>query len=522
MIFRSPYPDIAIPDQAFTPFVLARAAELGDKPALIDAPSGRTITYAGLLDGVRRVGAALVGRHIAKGDVVAMYAPNLPEYAVAFLGIAGIGAVVTTVNPLNTAEELARQLQDSGARLLITAPPMLDRARQAAAQASTVEEIIVLGEAEGATPFTALLAAQGQPPAVSIDPAEDLLVLPYSSGTTGLPKGVMLTHRNVVANIAQFLTIDGDHADDVAIGILPFYHIYGMVVVMGTMLRAGGTIVTLPRFEIEAFLTAMQKYRVTVANLVPPVILALAKHPAVDRYDLSSLKGIGSGAAPLGPEVAQACAERVGCAVRQGYGLTESSPVTHFTPPGPGRNRPGSVGPPVPNTEVQIVDLSGEPLGAGEEGEIWVRGPQVMKGYLHQPEATERTLTRDGWLRTGDIGRVDDDAYLFIVDRAKELIKYKGYQVPPAELEAVLLSHPGIADAAVIGKPDETAGEVPKAFVVRRAPLTAEEVMDFVAARVAPYKKLRAVEFRDAIPKSASGKILRRVLRDEERGAVSG
>jgi len=515
MIFRSPMPDVEIPDRDFTSYVFENTSRWLEKAALIDASTGRTLTYAQLVNGVRAVAANLAARGLHKGQVVALDSPNLPEYALAFHGIASAGGIVTTVNPLFTAEELGKQLADSHARFLITVPPLLAKARAAAAL-SSIEEIFVMGEAEGATPFAALLAAGAPAVNVPIDPATDIVVMPYSSGTTGLPKGVMLTHRNLVANVCQMLPVEPCDQHDVLCGVLPFFHIYGMIVVMSRGLRVGATIVTLPRFELEAFLGMFQNYGVTRANLVPPIILALAKHPLVERYNLSRLRWVMSGAAPLGPDVQAACEARIGCSVRQGYGLTETSPVTHTVPPPPAAQKAGCVGPPIPNTEVKIVDLvTGQTLGPGEDGEVWIRGPQVMKGYFNNTEATRNMITPDGWLRSGDIGHCDEDGYLTIVDRAKELIKYKGFQVAPAELEAVLLRHPAIADAAVIGIPDEEAGEVPMAFIVRSHDITADDVAAWLAEHVAPYKKVRRVEFRESIPKSASGKILRRVLKAE-------
>jgi acyl-CoA synthetase (AMP-forming)/AMP-acid ligase II len=277
----------------------------------------------------------------------------------------------------------------------------------------------------------------------------------------------------------------------------------------------------MPRFELAELLRVIQDYRITRALVVPPIVLALAKHPLVEEFDLSSLEFMGSGAAPLSAELEVACGERLGCRMQQGYGLTETSPVTHTVPEDLAGQMPGSIGPPVPNTECRIVDVaSGEDVPDGERGELLIRGPQVMKGYLNNPQATALAIDPDGWLHTGDIATVDEHGAVRIVDRVKELIKYKGYQVAPAELEALLLSHPAIADAAVIGIPDEQAGEVPKAFVVPSATLTPEEVTAFVAERVAPYKKVRAVELIDEIPKAPSGKILRRVLIERERAAA--
>jgi acyl-CoA synthetase (AMP-forming)/AMP-acid ligase II len=514
-IFHSPYPTIEISDVSLVPHVLRCALEFGDKPALIDGPSGRTITYKQLVSDVRHAAAGLAQRGFSKGDVFAIFSPNLPEFAVAFLSATSIGGIITTINPLANARELADQLRDSKATHLVTIPQLLNTAREAATEAGS-PHLWVFGEAEGATPFSTLLENEGEPPVVEINPREDLAVLPYSSGTTGLPKGVMLTHYNLVAHDE---VIDGTApltSDDVLIAILPFFHIYGMSVIMNAGLSRGATIVTMPRFDLDQFLQLLQDYRVTCAYLVPPIVLALAKHPLVDNYDLSSLQTICSGAAPLGADFTRACAERLGCAMNQGYGMTEASPVTHV---GSGEwVKDGSIGVCVRNTDARIVDPeTGRTLGINEHGELWVRGPQVMKGYLNRPDATAATIVEDGWLRTGDIAYVDEDGYFFVVDRLKELIKYKGYQVAPAELEAILLSHPAVSDAAVIGCVDEEAGEIPKAFVVTKSDVEPGEILAYVAERVAPYKKIRLLEFVDEVPKSASGKILRRVLIEQER-----
>ncbi|MCP4358721.1 MAG: 4-coumarate--CoA ligase family protein [Chloroflexi bacterium] len=500
--------------------------EFGDKPALIDGPSGRTITYAQLTGGIYLVAASLSQRGFGKGDVFAIYSPNLPEYAVAFHAVSLIGGTVTTVNPLYTADELAHQLNDSGATYLLTISLFLENA-QAAAAKSGVTEIFTFDPVEGATPFASLLQSDGRLPDLTIDPQEDVVVLPYSSGTTGLPKGVMLTHHNIVANmvqaegIADFQLIS---EKDVIMGILPFFHIYGMVVILNMSLVLGATIVTMPRFDLVQFLELIQKHKITRINLVPPILLALAKHPIVDNYDLSSLIEMTSGAAPLSEDLAEAVVQRLGCNIVQGYGLTETSPITHVCPNLPGMIKRSSIGPAIPNTETMVVSVeSGEPVGHNQNGEIWIRGPQVMKGYLNNPDATAATVNKDAWLRTGDIGYVDEDGYFYIVDRLKELIKYKGFQVAPAELEGLLLTHPAVADAAVIPSPDEEAGEIPKAFIVLKpgAEASAEEIMGWTAKRVAPHKKIRRLEFVDEVPKSLSGKILRRILIDQERAKLS-
>ncbi len=520
MPFASPFPDVSIPDLPLTQYLFQEAAARADKPALIDGPTGRTLTYGQLVGAIRLVASSLARRGLKKGDVFAIYSPNLPEYAIAFHAVATLGGINTTVNPLYTAHELAQQLKDAGARYLLTIPQFLPNALAAVQAVGGIEEIFVFGEAEGATPFASLLKSDGQLPSVEINPKEDLVVLPYSSGTTGFPKGVMLTHYNLVANVMQCVAAPASpenevRESDVVLGLLPFYHIYGMVVIMSWALYKGATVVTMPRFDMEQFLGTMQKYSITNAILVPPIILALAKHPLVAQYDLSKLRLVVSGAAPLGADLEAAVQQRLNVSVMQGYGMTEASPVTHFrgiTPPG--KPKGGSVGAPIPNTKVRVVDVAtGADLGPNQDGELLIWGPQVMKGYLNNPGATAATVDAEGWLHTGDIGFADEDCYFWIVDRVKELIKYNAYQVAPAELEAILVTHPAVADAAVVGVPDESAGELPKAFVVRRGEVTEEEIMSFVAERVAPYKRIRIVEFIDQVPKSPTGKILRRMLK---------
>lgn len=519
MIFRGSYPEVSIPEIALTPFVLARARELGEKPALIDAVTGRATSYAEFENSVRRVASSLASRGFKKGDVFAIYSPNTVEYPVAFHAVSLLGGITTTLNPLCTPEEVAKQLADSRARYLLTAPALIEHAKEAAAQIA-LRELFVFGEAEGATPFAQLYDGQDRVPEVGIDPRADLVALPYSSGTTGVAKGVMLTHYNLVANLRQIEGTEHALQSDTLICVLPLFHIYGLSVIMNFGLYAGATIVVLPRFDLEALLDALEKYKVTMAHVVPPIMLALAKCPTLARRDLSSLHTVFSAAAPLGERLAGEVAARLGCLVMQGYGMTETGPATHMAPHDPGKVKLGSVGLPVPNTDCKIVEIeTGVELDENQEGEICVRGPQVMKGYLNRPDATAETIDAAGWLHTGDIGYADREGHFFIVDRKKELIKYKGFQVAPAELEALLLTHPAIADAAVIPAPDDEAGEVPKAFVVLKAQRTAsgEELISFVAAHVAPHKKIRRVEFVAQIPKSPSGKILRRVLVAHER-----
>jgi 4-coumarate--CoA ligase len=511
-IFTSPFDDVEIPDVGIHQLILDACDTYGDRMAIIDGPTGRSMTFAQLADAIRRFAGGLKARGFAPGDVLAIVSPNIPEYAVVFHGTCLAGGTVTTVNPTYTADEIAYQFNDAGAKLAVTIGMFLPAVAEAA-KSSGVDDIYTFDPVDGAT-WVAELIGEPFESSVELDPADDVAVLPYSSGTTGMPKGVMLTHRNLVANVAQ-VQPGVDMADDeVVIAVLPFFHIYGMQVLMNAVLVNGATLVTMPRFDLEQFLTLVQNHKVTRAYVVPPIVLALAKHPLVDQFDTSSLRQIVSGAAPLGADLAGAAKQRVGVEVVQGYGLTETSPVTNLMPLG--QDRPGTVGVLVPNLEMRIVDpATGEDRGPGGEGEIWFRGPNVMKGYLGRAKETGEMLDDESWLHTGDIGGIDDEGFLSITDRLKELIKYKGFQVPPAELEALLITHPKISDVAVIGVADEEAGELPKAFVVPApdSDLTEDEVVAFSKEHLATYKQVRLVEFIDEVPKSLSGKILRRELR---------
>ena len=504
-IFSSPWPDVPLPDLSITQRVFAGLTNRPDDTVLIDGLTGHSLTAADFMDQVRRMAGGLAAAGFGAGHTVAIMAPNMPEYCVVFHAVAWGGGTITTLNPTYTAKEIAHQLTDSGADILITIPDFLDTAMQGAGDLP----IIAIGSAEYAALFADPINAQ-----VPVDLDDFTVVLPYSSGTTGLPKGVMLSHRNLVANVDQTIATSNVYPGEVTAGFLPFFHIYGMTVLMNIYLAGGGAVVTMPRFDLPLFLQICQDHKVPRMWIVPPVALALAKHPLIDDYDLSSVRVVFSGAAPLGAELSEAVAKRLNCLSLQGYGMTELAPVSHVTPEH--APRAGGAGQAIPNTICRIVDIkSGANLDAGEEGELWVKGPQVMLGYLNNPQATEETISSDGWLRTGDIGKIDADGYLFITDRLKELIKYKGFQVAPAELEATLVAMDGIADAAVIGRPDEEAGELPIAFVVTAedGPDTAS-IMAHLAAQLAHYKQVHEVHFVDEIPKSASGKILRRFLRD--------
>ena len=510
-ILTSRFPAVALTGLTLTERVFQGLALRPDAAVLVDGPSGRSLTGQQVMDGVRRLAGGLVARGFGRRHVLAILAPNMPEYAIALHGPLYAGGTVTTLNPSYTATEVHHQLKDSGATLLVTVPALLATAREAAA-GTGVTGIVVVGEGD-APPLTSLM---GDPLAeqVAVDVERDTAVLPYSSGTTGLPKGVMLTHRNQVANIDQSSVPLDVSAGEWTVAFLPFFHIYGQSVLLNRYLAAGAGLVTMPRFDLEMFLRLSSEYRTPTMFVAPPVVVAMARHPLVDQFDLSAVRRMFCAAAPLGAELGDAVGRRLGVQVVQGYGMTESSPVTHAVPAG--CVRAGSVGVLLPNTEARLVDLAtGQDVGPGQEGEVWIRGPQVMKGYHANPAATAATLTEGGWLRTGDLATMDDDEYFTIRDRLKELIKVSGFQVAPAEVEAALLSHPEVADCAVTSRPDEAAGEVPVAFVVRASGsvVTEAQIMAHLAGVLASYKLPRAVTWVDTIPKSPSGKILRRLLR---------
>jgi acyl-CoA synthetase (AMP-forming)/AMP-acid ligase II len=515
MIFTAPEEPLAIPEVALTPLLLARAETHGDKPAFIDGPTGRTLTHRAWARAVTNAAVGLVTRGLRKGDVVALYSPNLPEYAVAFHAVSLVGGVTTLVSPLNTVGELESQLLDASAKYVFTLPALVPKVD--ACRCPAVREVFAFGDAQDVTTLASLCAAAGDVPRVVLDPREDIVALPYSSGTVGRPKGVMLTHYNLVANALQAASALNVDEADTLLALLPFFHIYGLGLI-NVVLYQGATAVVMPRFEPAQCLEVMRRYRVTYAPVVPPIVLALARSSPDTSHEVPTLRIVVSGAAPLDETVAAAAAARLGCPVIQGYGLTETSPLTHATRVGGDCAGAAGVGPPVPNTESKIVIVeTGLECEPQQLGEICVRGPQVMKGYLNCPAATEATIDALGWLHTGDLGYADEHGCFFIVDRLKELIKVKGMQVAPAELEAVLLAHPAIADAAVVGVPDERSGEVPKAFVVLKGEATSAEILEYISPRVAPYKQLHAIEFVEQIPRSPAGKILRRLLTSDRR-----
>lgn len=509
--YRGPALSSPIPELTVPRFIRQQTQLWPDAVALVEAASGRELTYAALDRMIGRIAAGLSAHGFKAGDTLLMYAPNLPEWPVMALGAMAAGGVMSGANPGYGVADLAHQMRDAGSRFVCTVPSLLAAVREAAALAGCEHIVLIGGDAPGTIGWDSLLACTGPEPEVPNDP-DAIAAVPYSSGTTGLAKGVLLTHRTIVANVWQCNQTDADQAIGVALAFLPMFHIFGLTVVTLCGLARGNKLVTLPRFEPESFLQAIVKYRVNRLAVVPPVLQFLATHPLVDQYDLSSIESIGCGGAPLGADLQQKAATRLKCAVFQGFGMTESSGVVAACDPR--HQRIGASGRLLPGTEARIVDpVSGGNMPAGEAGELWFHGPQAFKGYLNQPEPTRATITRDGWVQTGDIGFIDADGYLFITDRLKELIKVKGFQVAPAELEALLATHPAVADVTVIGRLDERAGEVPVAYVVPRGALEIGALKAWLAERVVPYKQLADVVICEAIPKSPSGKILRRIVR---------
>jgi long-chain acyl-CoA synthetase len=494
---------------------------------------GSEITCKEMLENIERVASALVDLGVKKGDRVALMLPNCPHYVYAYYACMKLGAIVVQVNPLYTPREVEFILNDSGAKIFFGVDAVFS-SFHAVRDRVPVEHVIVARllwmEVEGENVWYDELLQKYSPGAAAarIDPQEDVAVFQYTGGTTGFPKAVMLTHYNLVCNVIQIKEWLSEWINEkfgrkitqqYMIAILPFFHSYGMTCVMNTGLTMPAGVVLIPRFDIDLVLAMIKQYRPAAFPAVPTIYMAIANHPDADQYNIDAVEICNSGAAPMPVEVMERFEQRTGSKMLEGYGLSETSPVTHCNPL-IGVRKPGSVGMPYPDTDTRIVDLETgtKDVPLGQEGEIIIKGPQVMKGYWNRPEETAQTL-RDGWLYTGDIGRMDEDGYLYIVDRKKDMVITGGYNVYPREVDEVLFEHPKIAEAITAGIPDDYYGEVLKAYVVLKEgeTATAEEILAFCAGKLTKYKIPRAVEFRSELPKSAIGKILRRALVEEEK-----
>ncbi|KAJ6684653.1 hypothetical protein OIU79_014884 [Salix purpurea] len=525
-VFYSKRKPIPLPQTDFldvTTFILSRPHH--GKTAFIDAATGRQLSFKDLWRAVDSVSMCLHDMGIRKGQVILLLSPNSMFFPIVCLSVMWLGAIITTTNPLNTPREIAKQIADSKPSLAFTTPELVSKLTES----SSSLPIVLIDDEIGTSIKTKAKIVSTLSEMVKREPREsrvrervnqnDTATLLYSSGTTGESKGVVSSHKNLIAMVQtiveRFRLNEGSHK---FVCTVPMFHIYGLAAFATGILASGSTIIVLSKFEMGEMLSTIEKYQATYLPLVPPILVAMINgaDQIRARYDLSSLQSVLSGGAPLSKEVIEGFSNKYpGVTILQGYGLTESTGIGASTDTLEESRRYGTAGLLSPNTEAKIVDPeSGKALPVNQTGELWLRAPSVMKGYFSNAEATSSAIDSEGWLRTGDLCYIDDDGFIFVVDRLKELIKYKGYQVPPAELEALLLAHPEISDAAVIPFPDKNVGQFPMAYVVRKAGsnLSEKAVQDFIAGQVAPYKRIRRVAFIAAIPKNPSGKILRKDL----------
>ncbi|XP_044743686.1 4-coumarate--CoA ligase-like [Chrysoperla carnea] len=533
IILTSPFGSVDIPDIPVHEYIFKDVEQWADKPAMTCGSSERTYSYGIFTMLIDRCAKAFLSTcKLKPGDTIALLLPNIPEYGICVFGALKAGLIVTFVNPLYTPDEIRRQFENADTKAIVTISLLLDVAKIVGPMLKDYKGTIHIGGEDEPDKnifgLESLLTQEYDDVTLPQVKPEDIAILPYSSGTTGLPKGVELTHRNLVANLVQnhkkqleSHVPTSDTNQDIGLTVLPFFHIYGFNAILNLSLLAGTHIITLPRFVPEDYLKALVEFKPTMLYLVPSLVLFLATHPAVKKEHLQSVRTIISGGALASRSIIEKFNQKAQKEIdfRQGYGMTEASPVVLFIPVNSPKSKLGSIGQVYSGTEVKVVDLvTGETLGPDKAGELLIRGPQVMKGYWKNEKATKETIDSDGWLHSGDVVYYDEEGYFFIVDRTKELIKVKGNQVSPSELEALMLELPGVADVAVVGIPDELAGELPRAFVVRRPgvnpPLTEKDIIDYVHPKVVNYKRIKGgIHFIDAIPRNAAGKIIRNELK---------